>query len=267
MHSHPMIRIPALEDSTSVLLAIDQVMRLLVLETMDTKRAGLMLYGLQIASSVIQNREQARPEDYVRSVHDEAGNPIDFSEALICETPVLAPESTVCEPPQDCAECEQNTSCNKLAKLQKENADEELCNNGMASDRPQVKEGKNGLQKLRPGAPSKPLPDTPHPDTLSAAWVGNIEPPPNCSGESAQTNKPVASQQASWHDFTGVPSEPPLLDGVVFSRPERTKIRRGHQPLQSPERADPNTVLDEGFSLSHRTLLKSNELPGRLRRR
>jgi len=111
MDRQPMIQIPMLEDSTSVLLAIGQVMRLLALETMDTKRAGLMLYGLQIASTVIQQREQAKPEEYVRSVHDEAGNDIDFSEALIRETPALAPETTVCEPPHDHAHCEQKSTC------------------------------------------------------------------------------------------------------------------------------------------------------------
>jgi hypothetical protein len=111
-----MIQIPMLEDSTSVLLAIGQVMRLLALETMDTKRAGLMLYGLQIASTVIQQREQAKPEEYVRSVHDEAGNDIDFSEALIRETPALAPETTVCEPPHDCAHCEQKSTCTRASQ-------------------------------------------------------------------------------------------------------------------------------------------------------
>jgi hypothetical protein len=112
----PSIEIPPLEDSTSVLLGIGQVMRLLRLDTMDMKRAGLMLYGLQIASSVIKQREQGKPEDYVRSVHDEAGSPIDFAEALVRETPALASESTVCEPPQDCANCEQKASCTRLSQ-------------------------------------------------------------------------------------------------------------------------------------------------------
>jgi hypothetical protein len=116
MDRQPMIQIPMLEDSTSVLLAIGQVMRMLALETMDTKRAGLMLYGLQIASTVIQQREQAKPEEYVRSVHDEAGNDIDFSEALIRETPALAPETTVCEPPHDCAHCEQKSTCTRASQ-------------------------------------------------------------------------------------------------------------------------------------------------------
>src|SRR6185312_13337425 len=111
MDRQPMIQIPMLEDSTSVLLAIGQVMRLLALDTMDTKRAGLMLYGLQIASSVLKQKEQAKPAEYVRSVHDAAGEPLDYSEALRKEIPVLAPDTTVCEAPQDCANCYQKGAC------------------------------------------------------------------------------------------------------------------------------------------------------------
>jgi hypothetical protein len=164
MHRQAMIQIPPIEDSTSVLLAIGQVMRLLALETMDTKRAGLMLYGLQIASTVIKQREQAKPEEYVRSVHDEEGNDIDLHEALIHETPALAPESIVCEPPDDCAQCEQKAGCEKLSHIQKQTAEEKLRNKGMASARPQVplpegaKENSPGQAQRSPGnAPQKNL--------------------------------------------------------------------------------------------------------------
>ena len=202
MDSQPMIHIPMLEDSTSVLLGIGQVMRMLALDTMEIKRAGIMLYGLQIATCVIKQRAQARPEEYVRSVHDEAGNDIDLSQAMIRETPALAPENIVCEPPHDCAQCEQKTNCEKLSKVQKdavenefcnkgrasESAEEftlkQLCNNGTASAGPYTAQKHTaGLQPLpqiraeKPGAPSKPMPDTSCPNTLAAAWVGNIEPP------------------------------------------------------------------------------------------
>ena len=164
----PNIEIPPLEDSTSVLLGIGQVMRLLRLDTMDMKRAGLMLYGLQIASSVIKQREQGKPEDYVRSVHDEAGSPIDFAEALVRETPALASESTVCEPPQDCANCEQKASCTRHSQ---------------APNEPAAKE-------------SLPLANP-----QSSGHDFN-------SGNHAQSNKPLANSQVSGHDFSRAEKKP-----------------------------------------------------------
>jgi hypothetical protein len=99
MYCRDRIEIPPIEDSTSVLLAIGQVVRALNFETMDCRRAGLMLYGLQIASSVTARREQAKPVDSVRSVHDLEGKPLEFTEAFVMGAPMLAPENSICEPP------------------------------------------------------------------------------------------------------------------------------------------------------------------------
>lgn len=173
MDRQPSIQIPMLEDSTSVLLGIGQVMRMLTLDTMEMKRASLMLYGLQIASCVIKQREQAKPAEYVRSVHDEAGNDIDLSEAMIHDKPALAPESIVCEPPQDCANCEQKSTCTRLAQLKRETAAEQSSNNGTASSRPQVplpegvKENSPEQAQRNPGsAPPKSSSRVGPPETL-----------------------------------------------------------------------------------------------------
>ena len=107
------IEMPPIEDSTSVLLAIGQVIRALNYETMDCKRAGLMLYGLQIAATVTARKEQTDPAECVRSIHDLDGKPLEFSEAFFMDTPMLAPENSVCEPPHDCADCSQKNSCKK----------------------------------------------------------------------------------------------------------------------------------------------------------
>ena len=133
MYCRDRIEIPPIEDSTSVLLAIGQVVRALNFETMDCRRAGLMLYGLQIASSVTARREQAKPVDSVRSVHNLAGEPLEFSEAFVMGAPMLAPENSVCEPPHDCASCPQIDSCEKrqalLQSTHAEDPDDEPVNN------------------------------------------------------------------------------------------------------------------------------------------
>jgi hypothetical protein len=105
--------IPPLEDSTSILLAIGQVIRALNFETMDCKRAALMLYGLQIAATVARQREHAEPVESVRSVHNLAGEPLDFNQAFVFGADMLAPETSVCEPPHDCPNCPQHNSCDK----------------------------------------------------------------------------------------------------------------------------------------------------------
>ena len=194
MDSQPMIHIPMLEDSTSVLLGIGQVMRMLALDTMEIKRAGIMLYGLQIATCVIKQRAQAKPEEYVRSVHDEAGNDVDLSQAMIRETPALAPENIVCEPPHDCAQCEQKTNCEKRRA---------------ALDGGTHATGQNRTQDKpeKPGAPSKPMPDTSCPNTLTAAWVGNIEPSPHSrrTKRTSQTGDLALSHPAHTIDTTPSP--------------------------------------------------------------
>lgn len=117
IHKRERIEMPPIEDSTSILLAIGQVIRLLNYETVDCKRAGLMLYGLQIASGVAARREQAEAADTipdtVRSVHDLEGVPLDFKEAFVFGADMLAPENSVCEPPNDCADCDKKNSCDK----------------------------------------------------------------------------------------------------------------------------------------------------------
>jgi hypothetical protein len=120
------IEMPPIEDSTSVLLAIGQVIRALNYETMDCKRAGLMLYGLQIAATVTARKKETDPAQCVRSIHDLDGKPLEFSEAFFMDTPMLAPENSVCEPPHDCADCPQKESCDKRKALLQQGSPAEL---------------------------------------------------------------------------------------------------------------------------------------------
>ena len=103
--------LPPIEDTASVLLAVGQVIRTLDSPYADTRRAGLMLYALQIAAQLTARQEQARPSESVRNLYDPAGDPLDFSDALDNGIDMLAPDKEVCEPPHDCRHCPKQDSC------------------------------------------------------------------------------------------------------------------------------------------------------------
>ena len=70
------LELPPLEDTVSIQLALIDVLQALAANQLDTKRAGLLLYGLQVASANVQKMH--RPiSDVVRSVtYTEEGTPL-----------------------------------------------------------------------------------------------------------------------------------------------------------------------------------------------
>src|SRR5437870_8480139 len=82
--------LPVLEDADSIQITLGQIMRMIVCRQVDTKSAGLLLYGLQIASA---NLRRTGFEPYHRNVTvdlfrvpervigDEAWSPADFKDA------------------------------------------------------------------------------------------------------------------------------------------------------------------------------------------
>src|SRR6266699_7264441 len=82
--------LPVLEDADSIQITLGQIMRMIVCRQVDTKSAGLLLYGLQIASA---NLRRTRFEPYhkdvtvdlfrvpERVIGDEAWSPADFKDA------------------------------------------------------------------------------------------------------------------------------------------------------------------------------------------
>src|SRR5437588_7268832 len=80
--------LPVLEDADSIQITLGHIMRLIVCRQVDTKSAGLLLYGLQIASA---NLRRTRFEPYhkdvtvdlfrvpERIIGDEAWSPADFA--------------------------------------------------------------------------------------------------------------------------------------------------------------------------------------------
>jgi hypothetical protein len=70
------LELPPLEDAVSIQLALIDVLQALAANQLDTKRASLLLYGLQVASANVQKMH--RPiSDVVRSVtYTEEGTPL-----------------------------------------------------------------------------------------------------------------------------------------------------------------------------------------------
>ena len=71
---------------------------------MDTRRAGLLLYGLQIATQLTTRVAAPRPRESVRSISEDNGD-------------TLALEITICEPDEDCIKCAGYATCEKEIRL------------------------------------------------------------------------------------------------------------------------------------------------------
>ena len=113
-------QLPPSEDTASVLLGINQVLRHLSSPYADTKRAGQMLYALQLAARVIASIEDLRPREYVRVLYSPENDEVDFSAALDNGTEMLAPDKTICEPPKDCRTCPKQNTCNNYEEPDEE---------------------------------------------------------------------------------------------------------------------------------------------------
>ncbi len=117
-------QLPPIEDTASVLIALGQVFRTLDSPYADIRRAGLMLQALQIAAKLTAHRENAHPEKLVRTLYNPAGETIDFSAALDHGIDMLAPDKTVCEPPEDCRHCPRQNTCDNYEEPEEEEEQE-----------------------------------------------------------------------------------------------------------------------------------------------
>ena len=118
-------QLPPIEDTASVLLGINQVLRHLSSPYADTKRAGQMLYALQLAARVIASIEDLRPREYVRVLYSPENDEVDFSAALDNGTEMLAPDKTICEPPKDCRTCPKQNTCKNYEEPEEEEYEDE----------------------------------------------------------------------------------------------------------------------------------------------
>lgn len=105
-------KLPPIEDSSSTLIALGQVIRSLDSPFMDCRRAGLLLYGLQIAAQLTSRPDRDMPSEFVRDVYNPSGESVDPSSQDADEaTEILAPDKIICEPPRDCRNCQRRKSC------------------------------------------------------------------------------------------------------------------------------------------------------------
>jgi hypothetical protein len=105
--------LPSIEDNRGIQIALTQVLTALNSPYMDTRRAGLMLYGLQIATQLANRTSDLEPDEAVRTCDDSTGA-------------ALAPEKTVCEPPRDCRNCPRQHTCENYEEPAEDDEEEEV---------------------------------------------------------------------------------------------------------------------------------------------
>jgi hypothetical protein len=93
------LNLPLLEDRTSIQLALSRVLSALGSSKLDTRSAGLFLYGLQIASQNVERQGSILPYDSVEST-TQAENGDE-----------LAPEKRVCGSTDRCFDCPESDTC------------------------------------------------------------------------------------------------------------------------------------------------------------
>ena len=93
------LELPLLEDRTSIQVALTRILSELGSAKLDTRRAGLFLYGLQIASQNVEREGDILPYDAVESITlTEGGDE-------------LAPEKRVCDSNDRCFNCRERNTC------------------------------------------------------------------------------------------------------------------------------------------------------------
>ena len=102
----------ALEDNRGIQIALTQVLTALNSPHLDTRRAGLMLYGLQIAAQLANRTSDLEPYEAVRTCEETTGAP-------------LAPEKTVCEPSSDCRNCPRQHTCGDYEDPEEDESEED----------------------------------------------------------------------------------------------------------------------------------------------
>ncbi len=93
------LSLPFLEDRSAIQVAVSQILDALGSAKLDPQRAGLLLYGLQIASQNVERNQDILPFKAVESIsHSSEGDE-------------LAPELRICESSDDCSTCNQRITC------------------------------------------------------------------------------------------------------------------------------------------------------------
>lgn len=89
----------SLEDAKGIQIALTQVLEALTESRIDPRRAGLLIYGLQLASQLTKKSADFDPSQTVSNVcHDEDGS-------------LMAIDEIICSSPLDCLACPQDGAC------------------------------------------------------------------------------------------------------------------------------------------------------------
>jgi hypothetical protein len=91
--------LPPVEDRNSIQLALTQVLQDLAGKRLDPRRAGRLLYGLQIASQIVDPSGHVAAEDYVQTVSTGSSGE------------EIAPDQLVCDEDDDCKTCAHKQTC------------------------------------------------------------------------------------------------------------------------------------------------------------
>jgi hypothetical protein len=125
---------PDIEDMHGIQIALGHTLRALSAPWLDSRRAGLVLYGLQIATNIAGRIADLPSREVVRACEESEDN-------------ALAPERTVCEPPRDCIRCRQKETCDKYEEpddYEDEEFEEE------EPEEQEVSEGEEESEELQP---------------------------------------------------------------------------------------------------------------------
>ena len=106
------IEIPVIEDKCSLQLVLAQVLKQLANGNIDRHRAGLLLYGLQIASQTVDHR-RTFPSQAVKSI------------TRTREGDDLAPEKICCEGSDICDTCPRAKICPEYDPEETSDSDED----------------------------------------------------------------------------------------------------------------------------------------------
>jgi hypothetical protein len=85
------VAIKSVDDLRGIQLAVNRILASFQSPYVDTKRAGVFLYGLNLAATLARRKTAPVPAQATRTRRNEPGSEF--------ETDALAPERSVCEPP------------------------------------------------------------------------------------------------------------------------------------------------------------------------
>ena len=106
-------KLPVLEDRSAILVALSQVVNDLNSKRLDPRRAGQILFALQIASQNVERRQDVLPFFGVRAVFPSP------------EGQEIASELRICEEADECSACEEKDTCKAFQPEEDEDDDDD----------------------------------------------------------------------------------------------------------------------------------------------